>query len=223
MAIDYPRAMAAYKVGAERGDAPCQNQVGFMYREGHGVAVDYRQARLWLEKGAAQDEPEAVGALGLMYMNGKGVTPSWRRARELYQRAIELGNSEGVEAMQYLTEGIQNVSYTSRLFHHLPYRESSLISLAPVPPSHAQLAPLMDKRVEIHGTSRADMNGKRGVATDFHPMDLDDVGKWRYTMQLDSGEAFKLKLANVRAEGTGGGVGADQAKGTGKKGRGDRK
>ena len=26
----------------------------------------------------------------------------------------------------------------------------------------------MDKRVEIHGTSRADMNGKRGVATDFH-------------------------------------------------------
>ena len=28
----------------------------------------------------------------------------------------------------------------------------------------------MDKRVEIHGTSRADMNGKRGVATDFHPV-----------------------------------------------------
>jgi hypothetical protein len=26
----------------------------------------------------------------------------------------------------------------------------------------------MDKRVEIHGTSRADMYGKRGVATDFH-------------------------------------------------------
>ena len=25
----------------------------------------------------------------------------------------------------------------------------------------------MDKRVEIQGTSRADMNGKRGVATDF--------------------------------------------------------
>ena len=26
----------------------------------------------------------------------------------------------------------------------------------------------MDKRVEVHGTSRADINGKRGVATDFH-------------------------------------------------------
>ena len=42
----------------------------------------------------------------------------------------------------------------------------------------------MDKRVEIHGTSRADMNGKRGVATDFHW--CEDESKWRYTVQLDS-------------------------------------
>ena len=77
----------------------------------------------------------------------------------------------------------------------------------------------MDKRVEIHGTSRADMNGKRGVATDFHP-DYKDMSKWRYTVQLDSGEAFKLKPANVRAEGTGGASGAGKAKkGKGKKGR----
>ena len=81
----------------------------------------------------------------------------------------------------------------------------------------------MDKRVEIHGTSRADMNGKRGVATDFHW--YKDMSKWRYTVQLDSGEAFKLKLANVRAEGTGGGASSDgkaKRKGKGKKGRGGR-
>ena len=76
----------------------------------------------------------------------------------------------------------------------------------------------MDKRVEIHGTSRADMNGKRGVATDFHW--CEDMGKWRYTVQLDSGEAFKLKPTNVCAEGTGGASGAGKAKkGKGKKGR----
>ena len=78
----------------------------------------------------------------------------------------------------------------------------------------------MDKRVEIHGTSRADMNGKRGVATDFHW--YEDKSKWRYTVQLDSGEAFKLKPANVRAEGTGGGAGSSKAKEKGKKGRGAR-
>ena len=78
----------------------------------------------------------------------------------------------------------------------------------------------MDKRVEIHGTSRADMNGKRGVATDFHPVGgLHDRTQDRYTVQLDSGEAFKLKPANLRAEGTGSGAGAGTAKGKGKKGK----
>ena len=81
----------------------------------------------------------------------------------------------------------------------------------------------MGKRVEIHGTGRADMNGKRGVATDFHPMGgTQDRTKDRYTVKLDGGEAFKVKPANVRAEGAGGGgvgAGAGKAKGKGKKGR----
>ena len=79
----------------------------------------------------------------------------------------------------------------------------------------------MDKRVEIYGTSRADLNGKCGVATDFHPMGgQHEPSTWRYTVQLDSGEVFKLKLANVRAEGAGGASGAGKAKkGKGKKGR----
>ena len=76
----------------------------------------------------------------------------------------------------------------------------------------------MDKRVEIHGTSRADMNGKRGVATDFHSYPADRT-KDRYTVQLDSGEAFKVKPANVRAESGGGGAGAGKVKGKGKKGK----
>ena len=80
----------------------------------------------------------------------------------------------------------------------------------------------MNKRVEIHGTSRADMNGKRGVTTDFHPMGgaSGDRMTWRYTVKLDGGEAFKVKPAHVRAEGAGG---AGKAKGKGKKGRGARK
>ena len=54
--------------------------------------------------------------------------------------------------------------------------------------------------------------------TDFHWYE-EDYGKWRYTVQLDSGEAFKVKLANVRAEGAGGGSGGGKAKGKGKKGK----
>ena len=60
----------------------------------------------------------------------------------------------------------------------------------------------MGKRVEIHGAARANMNDKRGVAIDFHW--YEDESKWRYAVKLDSGEAFKIKPENVRAEGTGG-------------------
>ena len=95
----------------------------------------------------------------------------------------------------------------------------------------------MDKRVEIHGTSRADMNGKRGVATDFHTVGgpSGDRTNWRYTVKLDGGEAFKVKPASVRAEEEagggsgggggrgGGGAGSGKAKGKGKKGRAGRK
>jgi len=88
----------------------------------------------------------------------------------------------------------------------------------------------MGKRVELHGTSRADMNGKRGVATDFHPMGgpIGDPTTWRYTVKLDGGEAFKVKPTSMRAEGAGGGGGAGgvdtgKAKGKKKKGRGKGK
>ena len=101
--------MAAYKVGAEGGDAGCQHQVGMMYSHGRGVAVDFQQARAWVEKAAAQDFPNAVGMLGRLYYKGKGVISSYRRARELYQRAIELGSTRSVEVMQILNEDIQQV------------------------------------------------------------------------------------------------------------------
>ena len=83
----------------------------------------------------------------------------------------------------------------------------------------------MDQRVEIHGTSRADVNGKRGVAVDFHPVSAGPgqltLTDSRYSVKLDSGESFKLKPVNVRAErASAGPSGAKAKKGKGKKGRG---
>ena len=246
--------MAVYKVGAEGGGTVCQHQVGFMYYKGLGVDVDYAQALAWLEKAAAQDMPIAIGQLGVMYFDGTGVAPSWRRAREHYERAIELGFSTAVKNAQALTNSIQNVtSRRSKPFTCL-HHSCAQPSLPHPPPSslaYAQVAPLVDKRVELHGTSRADLDGKRGVATDFHYYKVAG-SKCRYTVRLDGGEAFKVKLASVRAEGAGGGggggsggggdsggdggsggcggggdgggsVGADKAKGKGKKRRGKGK
>ena len=83
----------------------------------------------------------------------------------------------------------------------------------------------MDKRVVIHGTSRADMNGKCGVATDFHPVGgPNDRTTWRYTVKLDSGEEYKLRPVNLRAaeEGAGAGGGARPKKKSGKGGKKNR-
>ena len=82
----------------------------------------------------------------------------------------------------------------------------------------------MDQRIEIHGTSRHDMNGKRGIATDIRPSFNTDGGavlsQSRYVVTLDSGERFLARLESVRAEPTGGADGArPKPKGKGKKGR----
>jgi len=243
VAVDYPRAMAAYKVGGEGGIAVCQWQVGFMYCKGLGVDVDDKQALPWLQKAAAQGWRPALGQLGTMYANGRGVTPSWRRAREHYERSIGLGHPEAVKSKQTLTRMIQEVTSqavtTPERSHPATSRmqsTSSTFANSPTPfptslSTRNQTAPLMDKRVEVHGTSRADLNGKHGVATDFHSSYPTDRTKERYTVQLDSGEAFKVRPASVRAEGAGGGggggggggTGAGKAKGKGKKGRSGRK
>ena len=120
MAIDYPRAMAAYKIAAEAGDAISQYQVGMMYYYGQGVVVDFEQARAWLEKAAAQDDPDAIGQLGGMYFDGEGVALSWRRARELWERAIELGHSKSMKYMQILTRSIANVTSSGKPPHTTP-------------------------------------------------------------------------------------------------------
>ena len=108
--VDYARAMAAYKVGAEDGEPTSQWRIGFMYTQGQGVDVDYVQALPWIQKAAAQDHPAAIGQLGTMYYQAQGVTPSFCRSREYFKRAIELGDSQSVENLRDLTGAIQAVS-----------------------------------------------------------------------------------------------------------------
>ena len=82
----------------------------------------------------------------------------------------------------------------------------------------------MNQRIETYGLTRHGMNGKCGLATDFHPaFDTDgraSRSQSRYTVLLDSGKAFKAKICNVRAEVALADSVRPKAKGKGKKGRG---
>ena len=113
VAVDYKRALAAYKIAAEGGNAVCQSQLAYMLsEEGYGCDVDYKQAQVWYEKAAAQDYPFAVVTLGCMvaYHLQPPQQPSWRRGRELLQRAIELGRVEAIQILQGLNACIQLVT-----------------------------------------------------------------------------------------------------------------
>ena len=61
---------------AERGDAPAQALLGFMYEHGRGVAQDYGAAVYWYTCAAERGYPTAQYLLGLMYDKGHGVVRS---------------------------------------------------------------------------------------------------------------------------------------------------
>jgi len=61
---------------AERGDAPAQALLGFMYEHGRGVAQDYVAAVYWYTCAAEQGHPTAQYLLALMYDKGHGVVRS---------------------------------------------------------------------------------------------------------------------------------------------------
>ena len=81
----------------------------------------------------------------------------------------------------------------------------------------------MDRRVEIFGASRQDLNGKRGVAIDYHAIGfvMEQSRSYdKYTVRLDNGEEVMLRPREVRVERVEAAGG--KGKGKGKKGRGKR-
>ena len=69
VAVDYKRAMAAYKIGAEGGDADCQYMLGSMLHDGEGIdSPDYEQALVWCGKAAAQDHALALATVSYTHL-----------------------------------------------------------------------------------------------------------------------------------------------------------
>src|SRR5713101_6723486 len=54
VALDYAQARAWFEKAADKGFAPAQNSLGYLYERGEGVAQDNAQARFWYQKAADQ-------------------------------------------------------------------------------------------------------------------------------------------------------------------------
>ena len=104
--------------------------------------------------------------LGSVYEFGHGVPQNYKEARRLYALASKQGYALATKNLKELDELIRTE------------------------------CPLLGKRVVITGTSRADLNGKVGVATDF------DHAKGRYVVAWggkgETPQAMKIKPGNLR-------------------------
>ena len=84
----------------------------------------------------------------MCYENGDGVTKNYREARRLYALASAKGHASATERLKDLDEKIRTE------------------------------CPLLGTRVVITGTSRDDLNGRTGVASEF------DHARGRYVVDL---------------------------------------
>ena len=127
---------------------------------------DFKRAVELYKQSAAQGDPIANVNLAIMYENGYGVPKNYKEARRLFALALALGFAPASNDLKRINELIRTE------------------------------CPLLGKRVIITGTSRADLNGKVGVATDF------DHAKGRYVVAWggkgETSKAMKIKPQNLR-------------------------
>ncbi|EOM9703666.1 Sel1 family TPR-like repeat protein YbeQ, partial [Escherichia coli] len=70
---NYKEAVVWYQIAAESGMSYAQNNLGWMYRNGNGVAKDYALAFFWYKQAALQGHSDAQNNLADLYEDGKGV------------------------------------------------------------------------------------------------------------------------------------------------------
>ena len=87
----YATAMRAWYDLAEAGDAEAQNNIGYLYEEGLGVAQQYDVAMEWYRRAAESGSVEAEHNLGMMYVGGKGVAKSWSQGLMHFRKAAAQG------------------------------------------------------------------------------------------------------------------------------------
>jgi TPR repeat protein len=70
---DYATASRVFIPLAERGNAPAQTYLGFLFETGRGVPQNYTEAAMWYRRAAEQGDSRAQYSLGLLYDRGQGV------------------------------------------------------------------------------------------------------------------------------------------------------
>lgn len=87
---NYQEAVKWFKIAADKGYAPAQNELARCYLQGKGVVQDYKEAVALLKKSAEQDNYLACRELAKCYEEGKGVEKNPIEAAKWNKKAEKL-------------------------------------------------------------------------------------------------------------------------------------
>lgn len=88
---DSLRAIALYRMAAEKGYAPARNYLGFRYFTGQGVNQNPDSALYWINLAAGDGDVTAANNLGFIYASGNGVAQDYKKAFYWFSKAAEAG------------------------------------------------------------------------------------------------------------------------------------
>ena len=92
---DYATALKEFRLRAERGNAETQSQLGFLYRNGRGVAEDFQEALKWFLRAAEQGNSTAQLIHCFEYRVGTRVPQDYQVAIKWCRKLAELGDAGG--------------------------------------------------------------------------------------------------------------------------------
>ena len=88
---DYATALSQCEAAAKTGDSVCQDILGLLYLEGHGVKADPVAAVRWFRLAAEQGNPIAAYNLAVAYDDGNGVGKNPAEAEKWFKVGAEKG------------------------------------------------------------------------------------------------------------------------------------
>lgn len=94
----YATAVRALRKPAQQGDRLAQNNLGYLYEHGLGVARSDADALAWYARAAESGLPVAQYNLATMYLGGRGVAPDAKAALKWFSAAAASGHA-GAEYM----------------------------------------------------------------------------------------------------------------------------
>jgi TPR repeat protein len=96
---EYGEAYDVFVSAAEKGLAPAQSRLGYMYAEGLGVTQDSEKSEHWYRMAANQGDIDAMVSLGNIYY---GIRNDFNTAFHYYSDAADAGDADAQLSLAYM-------------------------------------------------------------------------------------------------------------------------